>query len=461
MTPDLILTHLYTYLPKYTDLFHKEIPGVTSVVALANNTIEVVTSAAHGLLLGDIVGMNDSLVPTVITGVRYVTDSITNVTTIEILTGTTTDLTGEYHTTVTLGGFANPAMNGVQTISEVYSPTQFDLVVPAGLAIDLVVTGGATTLCVGNYYEDGNYNSVMSYKGTTYYSWFDGTNYIISSAKGSKTGAYWTSSGSSAFGSYAPTSPALGTATATQPAAYNTLTGAQYVYSKRELLDGMFNITAVPTDTSFRFVVPDNIPTGTLINATLFAHIRIYFSVSAEDAKRPYTKQDSTIVGEGPYLVVVMGDERASKDPTMTSEAVNMNRGTRLARQLYTQAFFVLVVLDSTKSESGITPQNLIYSEIRSALRRVFHNYAFTATDDFSVVYATVEVGNDMYYYDSAVYMHAFEYQIPYEITLEQGFNESPSVSLENVSGNLYIHPRELTDAINENGLLPIDANIL
>lgn len=226
----------------------------------------------------------------------------------------------------------------------------------------------------------------------------------------------------------------------------------------------MFNITAVPTTTSFRFVVPDNIPQGTLINASLFAHIRIYFSVSAEDAKRPYTKQSSntpSIIGEGPYIVVVMGDERASKDPMMNSEAINMNRGTRVARQLYTQAFFILVILDSTTSVSGITPQNLIYSEIRTALRRIFHNYAFTATNDFSVVYATVEVGNDMYYYDSSVYIHAFEYQIPYEITFEQGFNESPSVSLENVSGNLYIHPRELTDAINENGLLPIDANIL
>lgn len=363
MTPEAILRHLYTYLPKHTNLFHKNITDVETVSAVSAQVIEVVTTGSHLLEEGDIVGMSGALVPTPIIGVN-VDDA-----TIEILTGISTDLTQGYHSECILGGFTNTAMNTTHTISQVLSPYQVDIVKP---------------------------DTVSSI----------------------------------------------------------TLSGGEYVLSNRELLDGVFNITEIVDARTFRFEIPDTLPIGLIFGATLYANMRIYGVLQASDALRAYTKQDRTVMtpltDDGPYLVFFMGEEMASKDPKISSDALSENRNLSYARQLYTQPFTILVVLDSTHSRTGIQAQNIIYNEVRQALRKIWHNYVFPADENVSQVYGVTEVSNSFYAYDGAVYIHGFNYQIPYTIIFEQGFRDAPSVSLEKVYGDIYYHTKGLSYPVQE-----------
>jgi hypothetical protein len=64
-------------------------------------------------------------------------------------------------------------------------------------------------------------------------------------------------------------------------------------------------------------------------------------------------------------------------------------------------------------------------------------------------------------YYDGAIYIHGFNYQIPYTIIYEQGFTDTPSVSLEKVYGDIYYHTKDLQAPVQElNNKMQIDIDL-
>jgi hypothetical protein len=465
MTPERILAHLYTYLPRYTDLFHKNIDNISSIETVASGsgttTVEVVTSDEHGLDVGDIVGMKEASVATPIVSATCDTS------TIEIITDGTHDLTEGYQDTVTLGGFTEAGLNGEKTISEVISATTVDLsydtVCPA-----LVVTGELTPDATGYYYEDGEHfgKPVYKHESLDYYFWcdpYDGW-YISGPDKTNVTDHVWAKGDDVLSGEYPPgLTPAettLGTATVAE---YSIdLTGDEYLLSNRELLAGVFAVTMVSDVNTFQFEVPDSLPIGDIYNAVLYANCRIVACTSLEEAERAYTKQNNAntpITETGPYLVLVMGDDVASKDPKINSAATAQSRNVSYTRQLYLQNFTLLVILDSTSSQTGTTPQNLIYTDVRYALRKIWHGFTFAADDTVSQIWDVNEISNGLAYYDTARYIHIFQYEIPYEITYIHGFDEVPTVALNKILGDLYIHPRELTaDIVEEDNKIEIDA---
>jgi hypothetical protein len=476
MTPERILAHLYTYLPRYTDLFHKNIDNISSIETVASGsgttTVEVVTSDEHGLDVGDIVGMKEASVATPIVSATCDTS------TIEIITDGTHDLTEGYQDTVTFGGFTEAGLNGEKTISEVISATTVDIVMPTECP-DVVITGDITPDATGNYYYDGEFEGYPSYKhesGGWYITYaFSGTssNFVItgylSNEKGElgATNNIWRKNGdandatlSNLWGSWGALLNSAGTAAVAE---YSIdLTGDEYLLSNRELLAGVFAVTTVSDVNTFQFEVPDSLPIGDIYNAVLYANCRIVACTSLEEAERAYTKQNNVntpITETGPYLVLVMGDDVASKDPKINSAATAQSRNVSYTRQLYLQNFTLLVILDSTSSQTGTTPQNLIYTDVRYALRKIWHGFTFAADDTVSQIWDVNEISNGLAYYDTARYIHIFQYEIPYEITYIHGFDEVPTVALNKILGDLYIHPRELTaDIVEEDNKIEIDA---
>ena len=81
---------------------------------------------------------------------------------------------------------------------------------------DYIVTGNIIPVATGNYFEDGIYNGVMSYK-LSGFNWFIWKNTVppiweLSSAKGSQQQASSWLGGGNIIGNYSPQQPHSGTA---------------------------------------------------------------------------------------------------------------------------------------------------------------------------------------------------------------------------------------------------------
>ena len=122
-SPNNILNHLYTYIPRLSNRFSNN-GTVTAVIVAGTPQVLRVTDNAHGLSVGNQVVFIDGKINNPITGVQFI-DEGSGV--LRFTTSGNHDLTEEYTAEVELSGFTDTALNRTHTLISVPSRNLFEI----------------------------------------------------------------------------------------------------------------------------------------------------------------------------------------------------------------------------------------------------------------------------------------------------------------------------------------------
>lgn len=171
---------------------------------------------------------------------------------------------------------------------------------------------------------------------------------------------------------------------------------------------------------------------------TLNSKIRARAAADIERAQAIYTKDPSK-----PYAFVIMTDTTVSKDRHTPNDSLGTftKQDMRLLRLL--QNFSIAVFIPTQNDIGGDKAQHQAYGEIYDALTKIFYGFGFQAPDS-AIQYVTVSAGHGPGIYNSAYYVHVYDWQVPSVITFESGFDgQTPfinDVAFRDIEQDLYVN---------------------
>lgn len=241
--------------------------------------------------------------------------------------------------------------------------------------------------------------------------------------------------------------------------------------------DGLHDILAIPNRRTFEIAIPDGAgvpaggyliesPTGVMgigevtavVGTTVsiqpgdgfFHYDAVLHSITVNQAIRAraaadITRAEQIYTKDGankPYMFVIMTDVSVSKDRHTPNDGLAgfTKQDMRLLRLL--QNFAITVFLPTTTDIGGDKAQHLAYGEIYDALTRIFYGFGFE--DESAIQYVTVSAGHGPGVYNSAYYLHVYDWQVPNVITFESGFDgHTPfvtDVAFREINQSLYVN---------------------
>ena len=216
----------------------------------------------------------------------------------------------------------------------------------------------------------------------------------------------------------------------------------------RELYLGFSQVTVIDDDT-FTIPVQDNLPNGVEFESFKFvSDLRIYI---AADATRSVTNWGQHR-DRKPSLFIIFGQENVSKDRnTQNDAAITANSQNSVRLKYIPQVTLKTVACTKTEQLAGTKVQQ-IHEEIKPAIRHSMYGTVFDI-QDISQQYAAVEVHNSSEFWNQDNLLHNFDYEIPYEITMDQGDQYRRNVSFRNIILNAKMFN-------NEGDLVVVDADL-
>jgi len=133
-----------------------------------------------------------------------------------------------------------------------------------------------------------------------------------------------------------------------------------------------------------------------------------------------------------PTLYVIMGQEFASKDRNTVNDSVMAATAQNPVNLVYVASVSLLTIAQTNKQQSAETQQQKVYDEIVPAVRRAMYGFVFDIPD-VNIVFAGIEADNAPVFYNQNTYLHVMNYQLPYRITIEQGYNNRRHVSFRDI----------------------------
>jgi hypothetical protein len=177
---------------------------------------------------------------------------------------------------------------------------------------------------------------------------------------------------------------------------------------------------------------------GVIDTITVNTRIRARAAADITRAEAIYTKQGAA----KPFIFVIMTDVSVSKDRHTPNDglATFTKQDMRLLRLL--QNFAIAVFIPTADDIGGDNAQHMAYGEIYSALTKIFYGFGFS--DESAIDYVTVSAGHGPGLYNSAYYLHVYDWQVPNVITFESGFDgQSPfitDVAFRDINQSLYVN---------------------
>ena len=172
---------------------------------------------------------------------------------------------------------------------------------------------------------------------------------------------------------------------------------------------------------------------------TVNRKIRARAAADINRATDIYTKQ---AVGK-PFLFVIMTDVTVSKDRHTPNDglATFTRQDMRLLRLL--QNFAIAVFIPTQDDVGGDNAQHMAYGEIYDALTKIFYGFGFQDQES-AIDYVTVSAGHGPGIYNSAYYLHVYDWQVPNVVTFESGFDgHTPfitDVAFRDIQQDLYVN---------------------
>lgn len=177
---------------------------------------------------------------------------------------------------------------------------------------------------------------------------------------------------------------------------------------------------------------------GVIDTITVNTRIRARAAADITRAEAIYTKQASA----KPFIFVIMTDVSVSKDRHTPNDglATFTKQDMRLLRLL--QNFAIAVFIPTADDIGGDNAQHMAYGEIYQALTKIFYGFGFS--DESAIQYVTVSAGHGPGLYNSAYYLHVYDWQVPNVVTFESGFDgQTPfitDVAFRDINQSLYVN---------------------
>ena len=217
----------------------------------------------------------------------------------------------------------------------------------------------------------------------------------------------------------------------------------------RDLYLGFSQITVVDDDT-FTIPLQDDLADGTVLNSFKYvAEQRIYI---AADVTRSVTKWAQPR-DRKPTLFIVFANESASKDRNTVNDSIASVKSQNPSRIKYIPEVTLKTIAVTKTEQLAAEKVQQIHAEIKPAIRKAMYGTVFDLSDAATTQFAAIEQGNSPEFYNQNDYVHNFDYQIPYEISIEQGNNYRRNVSFRNIIANCQMFNNEGDEII-------ADANI-
>lgn len=221
-----------------------------------------------------------------------------------------------------------------------------------------------------------------------------------------------------------------------------TITGAEYLVENRNPgIRGIYTITVTDIN-NFTYTLsgqPD-LPIGAIDNIEINSGFRIYVASDAARAEAVYTK----LAMNKPALFVIMTNVDASKDRMTTTDAVydGTIQDDLLLRLL--QNFGTFVIIPTHKDLSGGQAQDIAYGTLFNSLVATLFGFPFVDTDS-RINYVVVSDGHGPSTYNSAYYMHAYDWQQSSAINYESGLlQDLNSVAFRNIESTFDLNADDM-----------------
>ncbi len=191
-----------------------------------------------------------------------------------------------------------------------------------------------------------------------------------------------------------------------------------------------FQTVTVLNDSTFTVPLDDTqIPEATVFDT--YNYVTEQRILIAADPTRA-----STIFGQRrdtkPTLFIIFGAENASKDRNIVNDAVTTANAQNPLNLVYIPNITLMEIACTKTQQSAATKQQQVYEEIIPAIRRSMYGFVF-GSDNTAITFAGVEQANSPQFWNQDHYVHIFEYQVPYRITIEQGHNNKNHVSFRDI----------------------------
>lgn len=177
---------------------------------------------------------------------------------------------------------------------------------------------------------------------------------------------------------------------------------------------------------------------GVIDTITINSRIRARAAADIERAAAIYTKQGAN----KPFIFVIMTDVSVSKDRHTPNDglATFTKQDMRLLRLL--QNFAIAVFFPTADDVGGDNAQHMAYGEVYEALTKIFYGFGFS--DQSAIQYVTVSAGHGPGLYNSAYYLHVYDWQVPNVVTFESGFDgQTPfitDVAFRDIEQSLFVN---------------------
>ena len=211
---------------------------------------------------------------------------------------------------------------------------------------------------------------------------------------------------------------------------FTTATG----YEERPLsIFGTQAIATVPTTTTFTIELSTDVPelpAGDIINLSATVGARIAAADTIKRAEEIYTK---VAANDDLWAFVIMLDADVSKDRHTLNDSVASFTHQNEMRLRTLNNFSVVVFFRTANSVSGVTAQELAYGEVYVDLLSVLYGFGGFATDDDNSSFVTVSAGHGVGISNTSYYTHVYDWQIPVDITIDNGFRFYQDVAARNI----------------------------
>lgn len=198
-------------------------------------------------------------------------------------------------------------------------------------------------------------------------------------------------------------------------------------------------VATVPDADTLTFDTSDipSFPTGTINGFEMITRVRIYGAADFKRAKEAYNKQGANELA----LYLIMGDMVVSKDRNTSNDAIAAYTAQNFLKQTNLHNFSTVVFIPTKDDIAGNTAVQLAYGEIYTSLLKVLYGFQFEGSGcDAALTYVTVSAGHGAGEYNTAYYVHVYDWQRPDVTSFEQGFDLQTSVAFRDIDQTLDLH---------------------
>lgn len=212
-----------------------------------------------------------------------------------------------------------------------------------------------------------------------------------------------------------------------------TLNGNETLRVERSVsVLGIVQVASVIDTTSFTVTIPSSVPsldTLSLDDLSVVTSVRVVGVSTLERAEEIYTKRGANKL----WCFVMMTDTDISKDRHSINDGTasfSMQDEMRLRNLNH---FSTIVYMPSSDSLAGASRQELAYGDVYTALLGCLYGYTGFNSIESGTKFAVVAGGHGPGKYTPAYYTHVYDWELPQDVTADNGFSYYESVAFRDM----------------------------